>query len=144
AVAPNPCGTWRDITLEILGLGIAGRNLNQNAWGTAPPQLPALPPGQLAPSGCADASPNAIIRFERVRDNPSSPTDACGSIGGAPSTVATDYWPNVLFDTREGTFRDVCPAGNCATTSVMLNGVMNYVELDINNLNRWIAGTIGA
>jgi hypothetical protein len=26
----------------------------------------------------------------------------------------------------------------------MLNGVMNYVELDINNLNRWIAGTIGA
>ena len=146
AVAPAPCGTWKDVTDEVLGLGIAGRNLNPAAWNTTPPpNLPALPPNQLAavpPPGCTNPSPNAIIRLERVRDNPST-ADACGLPGGVPSTLRTDYWPNALFDTREGTLRDVCPGGNCGTTQVMLNGVMNYVELDINNLGRWLTGAIG-
>lgn len=143
AVLPNPCGTWKDVTLEVLGLGIAGRNLYPTAWGaTAFPNLPSLPGGQVGATPCTDPSPDAIIRLERVRDNPSSATDACGSIGGVPSLQAADYWPNVLFDTREGTFRDICPSGNCATTQVMLNGVMNYVELDINNLGRWLTGAI--
>lgn len=155
AVAPNPCGTWKDITAEILGLGIAGRNVYQNNRTDGQTPAPALPSaalgnwpppsGQQPPSTCQDASPNAIIRFQRVRDNPSAAYDQCGLDGaGNPTTQATDYWPNVLFDTRQGTLRDVCPSGNCATTQVMLNGVMNYVELDINNLNRWIAGAIGA
>jgi hypothetical protein len=91
-------------------------------------------------SACAEASPNAVIRLERVRDNPSSATDRCG-IG---STVPTDYWPNALFDTREGNFRDICPPGNCANQQPVLNGVMNYVELDVNNLARWLKGQIGA
>jgi hypothetical protein len=141
AVPPNPCGSWKDVTAEILNLGIAGRNLNPGVAGSvAPPQLPALPGAQLPPSACADPSPNAVIRLERVRDNPSTGANNPCGIG---SVLATDYWPNSLFDTREGTFRDVCPAGNCQT-SPMLNGVMGYVELDVNNLARWFTGAIGA
>ena len=145
ATGTNPCGTFHDVTAEVLGLGIAGRNLNPAAYGTLPPTLPALPGVQLGPSACGDANPNAIIRFERVRDNPSGTYNNCGfDVGGNPSTQGTDYWPNVLFDTRQGTLRDNCPFGNCGTTSVMLNGVMHYVELDINNLSRWLTGAIGA
>jgi hypothetical protein len=141
AIPPNPCGTWKDVTSEVLGLGIAGRNLNPTAAGTVPPGLPALPTSQLATSTCTDASPNALIRLERVRDNPST---GSGNKCGTGSVVATDYWPNALFDTREGNFRDTCPSGNCSSTTPMLNGVMGYVELDVNNLARWLTGAIGS
>lgn len=142
AIPPNPCGTWKDVTSEVLGLGIAGRNLNPGVAGTVtPPALPALPASQLATSTCTDASPNALIRLERVRDNPST---GSGNACGTGSVVATDYWPNALFDTREGNFRDTCPSGNCSSATPMLNGVMEYVELDVNNLARWFTGAIGS
>jgi hypothetical protein len=140
AVAPNPCGTYQDVTAEVLGLGIAGRNLNPGASGTvAPPGLPALPTAQLAVSACADPSATAIVRLERVRDNPlTNPPCGVGSL------TATDYWPNALFDSREGNPRDICPFGNCNTNTPMLNGVIDYTEFDIGNLARWLTGAIGA
>src|SRR2546422_9691836 len=57
-------------------------------------------------------------------------------------TSPTDYWPNVLFDPREGNPRDTVPAApnNVRPT---LGGVMHYVELDLNNLGRWLTGAIG-
>lgn len=140
AVAPNPCGTWRDVTAEVLGLGIAGRNLNPGASGTvSPPGLPALPGAAVGVSPCAVPSPNAIVRFERVRDNPLQNAPC-----GVGSTAPTDYWPNALFDTREGNLRDFCPFGTCNTNTPMLGGVMDYTELDVNNLARWLTGAIGA
>jgi hypothetical protein len=142
AVPPNPCGTWRDVTAEVLGLGIAGRNLDSAAAGTvAPPALPALPTAQVGASACADPSPNAIIRFERVRDNPST---GAGNPCGIGSVAPTDYWPNALFDTREGNLRDFCPFGSCNSNQPMLNGVIDYTQLDVNNLARWLTGAIGA
>jgi hypothetical protein len=46
-----------------------------------------------------------------------------------------------LFLTREGVFRDVAPTiGNPVT----LAGTMYYVELDVANLEKWFAGTIGS
>jgi Tfp pilus assembly protein PilX len=144
----SPCGTWRDVTREILSLGYAGRNLNpQASWTALAPTLGPLPGSELAPSTCADPHPNAVIRLERIRDNPSnynSGTAAgrCGMNGGTPPTQPMDYWPNVLFDTREGTRRDVKPAAPF-DTRVTLGGVMHYVELDVNNLARWFNGAIG-
>jgi hypothetical protein len=136
-----PCGTWKDVTAEILALGYAGANINpvsqsvktntlNPAWPTTvisgntqmdplsnggthyytttlatatPPNelvlsagytypLPNLPvnPTQIGPQNqttaalaaattftgqagrCLDPHPNAIIRLERIRDNPSS------------------------------------------------------------------------
>jgi hypothetical protein len=114
--------------------------------------------------GCTDPSTKAIIRLARLRDNPSSTPAAgnnwCGNnpstgswsglgnqagtctvAGGVncPTTHGTDYWPNVLFDTREALLRDVA----ISTNQLPVAGAMYYVELDAANLAHWFAGTIG-
>lgn len=170
-----PCGAWRDVTLEVLAYGYAGRNLNPygalngptttaygvnvtpgfSAGGTNPPLL-ALPAVQLVanPLGCQDPHPNAIIRLERVRDNPSTWTTAnpCGvTNNAAPASQAnpafpTDYWPNVLFDPREGTLRDGTLPGGIGginySSMVSLNGLMQYIEVDATNLAKWLNGAL--
>jgi len=137
-----PCGTWKDVTREILNLGLTGRNLNPQGAYIAPPAAPALPPFNTGrdPSACPDPSPNAVIRLARLRDNPStsSPGGGCGTT----STLGTDYWPNVFFDPREGNPRDNCPLAACNVPT--FGGTMHYVELDVNNLVRWLTGAIGA
>jgi len=245
----SPCGTWKDVTLEILGLGYTGRNINplpqsfdgnnlSPNWGgtnalmqgtsvrlapmgpTPPlPTLPVIDPNtgaqvqmnyQNGPNfattattftkalfntaTCRDPHPNAVIRLERIRDNPSSvnvqtgtrktsvPTnlpvqstvaEVCGidpalvvptlpklrtSATALPATGVTwipepfDFWPNVLFDTREGYNRQPTPTGTYAVgaatpsyaNTVTLGGTMNYIELDVNNLARWFSGAIGS
>jgi len=158
----NPCGTWKDVTLEVLSYGYAGRNINPWSgltaaqYGTAEPLL-GLPAALLAPSTCQDVHPNAIIRLERVRDNPSNwaNTNAntrCGVTNNAlPASQAyptnpADYWPNALFDTREGTLRDVQPAGTLGgiyySQMPTLGGVMQYVEVDAKNLARYLGGAL--
>jgi hypothetical protein len=140
----SPCGGYIDVTREILGLGYAGRNTNPVSL--APPTLPALPGAQVPPSACPDPHPNAIIRLERVRDNPSnyaSATGPCGVGAGIVPPLPSDYWPNALFDTREGYNRETPPAAPF-NSRVTLGGIMNYVELDVNNLSRWLSGAIGA
>jgi hypothetical protein len=201
-----PCGTWKDVTQEILSLGYAGKNIDPvpqsldgstlNAMWTgtnakmesgAAPAMPNLPTVQMsyqngaalaagnftaistaaAPKGtCLDPHPNAIVRLERIRDNPSSVPFASGALkttvptnlplkatvaqvcGVDPATKAvlatapSDYWPNVLFDTREGARRDFVPAAPF-NKRVTLGGTMNYVELDVKNLAKWFSGTIG-
>ncbi len=136
-----PCGNWKDVTQEILNLGVAGRNLNPLTTPAAP-QLPPLGAGQAPPSTCLQPNPDAVIRLERIRDNPSnaSTVGGCGINGATKPTLPMDYWPNVLFDTREGNLRDTVPPLPTPT----LGGVMHYVELDVNNLSRWLTGLIGA
>jgi PilX N-terminal len=147
-----PCGTYKDVTAEILGLGYAGRVTNPFssglwAWVNAP-SLPALPSSQETPSACADPNPNAVIRFERIRDNPSTgKTDPCvTNATDIKNLKPSDLWPNALFDAREGNGRDWCPngAGGTCSVSPTLEGVMYYVELDVNNLDRWFTGAIGS
>jgi hypothetical protein len=170
-----PCGAIRDVTLDVLGYGYAGRNLNpyanlnnptmtvygvntpvrgySNAAPPTNPPLLALPAAQIAPSNCPDVHPNAIIRLQRVRDNPSTWAAAgCGVIlsalpaGQTKPVSPNDYWPNALFDTREGTLRDVAIAGALGginySSMVSLNGVMHYIELDANNLVRYLTGAL--
>ena len=211
----NPCGAWADVTLEVLGLGYAGKNINpvpQSLDGTTlnpdwtgtnaamelgqSPAIPNLPTVEMAPQNpgtkltgnftvistdaapigaCLDPHPKALIRLERIRDNPSSVAVRTGTLkASAPtnypkvSTVAqvcgvdpttgvlyspwtpqpTDFWPNVLFDTREGNFRDTTPAGNIGAINYSqmptLNGAMSYIEVDAKNVTKWFAGTLGA
>ena len=87
---------------------------------------------------CADPTPNAILRIQRLRSNkwtacpyPVTPSGADAAWRRVP--LSTDYEPNVLFDPREGLMRDVAPAG----TNVPLGGVMHYITLDVANLTRW-------
>ncbi|HEX5205773.1 MAG TPA: hypothetical protein VFW27_38065 [Actinoplanes sp.] len=124
----SPAGVWDDVTMRVLNLGIAGRNLSDGNLNTPDTNQCLVEP-----------FPNAIIRLQRLKDNPANGAMNAGGTRrcGNGSTVATDYWPNAFYDAREGTRRlsDV-PAGN-----VYLGGVMNYIELDVNNLRRWLNGT---
>ena len=52
---------------------------------------------------------------------------------------ATDFWPNALYDTREGVDRATSNAGPVAA-----GGVMYYVELDAKNLVNWFTANQGA
>jgi hypothetical protein len=218
----NPCGTWKDVTLEVLSYGYVGRNidpvpqsfdgstLNPQWAGTnalmqagASPTMTYVPMGgaPLAPvqldyqnsapmpagnftalntasasrGSCRDPHPNAVIRLERFRDNPSSvpyasgvrkttvPTNlpmvatvaqACGvdpvtgqlpvdwRTGGQWAPQPSDFWPNTIFDTREGTIRDLAMDGQTPARPT-LNGTMHYIELDGKNVASWFGGKIG-
>jgi PilX N-terminal len=148
----SAAGGWTDVTQEILKQGFVGRNIDPLAAcaGAACPNVVApnvagLPGGAVGAQGppnagtwvgCSDPNPNAIIRLARLRDNPSTaPAGGCGT----PTQNGFDYWPNVLYDTRESISRDVAIG-----TSLTAQGVMNYVELDVTNLDRWFTGAIGA
>ncbi len=107
-------GAWIDVTAEWLDLGIAVEN------------------------------PNAILRFQRLADrNGDGDTTDAGEPGAAPPLNNTTIWfPLNLYDTREGEVRDNrLPAG--ADNTVAIGGVMNIVELNVNNLRRWLTGALG-
>ncbi len=67
-----------------------------------------------------------------------------GNNAGEPCRTPTasanehDYWPLTLYDTREGNLRDSAPGGNA--NFMTPGGVVQYVELDVNNLRQWILG----
>jgi len=160
-----PCGTWQDVTIEVLGYGYAGRNLNPltltaGQYGTSEPLLTLGTTEVTPPAGsgatatpCQDVHPNALIRLERVRDNPSnwSAANHCGVTNNAtpasqsyPSYPA-DYWPNTLFDPRESLLTGTSPTGTLGsinyTSMPGLGGVMRYIELDAKNVAAYLAGT---
>ncbi|MGA2812008.1 MAG: pilus assembly PilX N-terminal domain-containing protein [Candidatus Acidiferrum sp.] len=181
----NVC-SFQDVTEEVLGYGYVGKNINPlgaQGLGTVPvstagiPVLPLLPTVEIGSETagiagavpCPDGHPLAIIRLQRIRDNPSAGnlgTDAggigCGtSTAGANVTInaanGDDMWPNVLFDTREGLMNNNDPPGTNLTSGtggsnnavsysnmVALGGVMQYVELDVKNVAKYLAGTLGA
>lgn len=67
-----------------------------------------------------------ILHLERL--NPVSSPVSFGT------TSASQYVPINMYDAREGELRDV------SQSNVALNGVMNIVELDVANLQKWFAG----
>ncbi|MCC7008876.1 MAG: pilus assembly PilX N-terminal domain-containing protein [Acidobacteria bacterium] len=113
----GPAGVWTDVTLEILNLGIAGRQWVDTAG---------------APAGCAEISPTAVIRLQRMRD-----LNACAT--AAQQNSAFNYSPNILYDAREAMQRD----GLTAADPVRFGGIIAYVEIDARNLSRWFQGAIG-
>jgi hypothetical protein len=102
-------GTWTDVTTEVLGEGY---------WG------PAL----ANPNGCT-GSTTAIIRLQRLKDNPSTS-------GGNTCASRTNYWSNTLYDPREASNRDDIDQDS---PRIFLGGIMHYVELDIYRLRRYLA-----
>jgi Tfp pilus assembly protein PilX len=61
------------------------------------------------------------------------------------SLTEYNWYPINFYDVREGEPRDndwstTIPSDNTCTA----NGVMNAVEIDVGNLKRWLAGTIGS
>ncbi len=126
----NANNTWHDVTLEILNLGIAGKQVSV---------------ANAAQNGCNDLTPNAILRIQRPRS-----TFASTGVGNGCQTVlpasGANFSPLVLFDPREGEYRDNrTNSGNAANTEPgRFGGIMHYIELDARNLSRWFLGTIPA
>ena len=113
-------GVWSDVTADVLALGIAGRNL----WD----------PDCLL----VDPHPNAVIRLQRVREGVLT-NSGCGN--ATTTAPRTDFWPLTLYDAREALRRD---NESTAQNDLYLGGIMHFLELDVNNLRRWIGGAIGA
>jgi Tfp pilus assembly protein PilX len=169
----QPCGSWKDVTVEVLGYGYAGKNLHPyngtdaNAsplltaaqYGPNEPLLSLVASASQLPSyaatNCPDVHPNAIVRLERVRDNPSnwqtpsgtnSNQGPCGAyispgnglVVGANTLLPSDFWPNALFDSREGLLRNINTVNG--VQQIPLNGVVQYVEIDVNNLAKYLSG----
>jgi hypothetical protein len=63
--------------------------------------------------------------------------------GAAWVPQPSDFWPNELFDTREGYNRESAPTAPF-NTRITLSGTMNYIELDVKNLAAWFSGTLGS
>jgi len=139
-------GVWTDVTVEILNRGFTGRNLaNTATWNSAGTTCAASANDDPTFVTATATNANPVIRLQRVRDKPSTysagTNGACGhtnnaGTAGTWSTAPTDYIPNVLYDAREGARRDD-PAG--AGLLPLMDGVMHYVELDVNNLRLWLA-----
>ncbi len=160
-------GVFHDVTTTILGLGIRGRNINpqtktQLKTVSSATQEIALPvvqtleidtssmgSGILNGYTCPNPDASAIIRIERLRDNPSNlyPTTSDSNTAAnncGTGSVGTDYWPMVLFDTREALQRGVqtnstdIPQDGSGNPLLTAFGVMNYIELDAANLAAWL------
>jgi hypothetical protein len=65
-----------------------------------------------------------------------------GTSTTAQSVTRFNWYPINFYDAREGEPRDVTQTGSAAN-SCTTNGVMNAVEIDVGNLKKWLAGSIG-
>lgn len=120
----DPDGNWTDVTEEILALGISGRNISNGNFSNP------------SPGTCTTQHTDAVIRIQRIKDNAAASPNHCNM-----PAVSTGFWPNTLYDPREGLRRDNASTGG---TQMYLGGVMHYVEFDVNNFRRWIQGSIGS
>lgn len=118
-------GTYQNVTQEWLNLGFAR--------GLLPPDLE---------HGISNGvHPNAILLLQEQADR-----NGTGSLTGATTNVVgsayqNSWYPINMYDTREGELRD---ATSTSTNTVCnVGGVINLVEVDVNNLKRWLTGKIG-
>ncbi|MGH9444711.1 MAG: hypothetical protein ACRD3O_03165 [Terriglobia bacterium] len=111
-------GTWQNVTTDVLQQGITS---NADMPGTCQnhPVIHLEEPNTWA------CNPNPGII-----PGPTSGPCVSSTVG---STKPYDFVPINIYDTREGNARDVNDG------SIHLGGVMNVIELDVGNLQRWFA-----
>lgn len=128
----SPAGVWTDVTLEFLNRGFTGRNIARDGLRHTP-ENPSNASENCQQAG-EDPHPTSIVRIQRIRDDPVQYGECGVGAGGLLSVLPHQYWPNVLYDAREGNLRDNVSTGE---TRVFMGGVIHYVELDVLNLTRW-------
>lgn len=88
--------------------------------------------------GIARENPDAILKFQSLKDeNGDGSPDYADTASNRSDPLK--WLPLNLYDTREGEVRDEGTETDCA-----VGGIMNIVELEVNNLRRWLEGTIGS
>ena len=142
------------MTQEILDYGITGRNLSNGTARTRVHRVQRQNSHDERGASSDHPQPDAILRLQRVKDVPVArkhlPPAQRGQrppvsvrlrgrrLTGIPHPTSTDYWPNALYDTREGLRRD--ESGANVTSELRLGGAMYYIELDTNNLAQVVQG----
>jgi hypothetical protein len=163
-------GNYHPVTQEWLQLGFARGSLPPTAIGTNPVNpnailifqeyadrnrdgvLDALGAAPFATPVCTKTVAGKCVQttYTPVPGKPPEvTTDAATNspwygdstlAAGSQSPSQYNWYPINFYDAREGEGRDV-QAGNQSCTPV---GIMNAVELDVGNLQQWLAGKTGA
>jgi hypothetical protein len=123
-------GSYAAVTREWLELGFA-RGLT--------------PPAAGLPNA---VHPNAILILQMQADRNANGNIDAGELvtdTGTASVITgaatrNNWYPINMYEAREGEFRE----NQRTTTNCSIGGVLNLVEIDVNNLKRWLAGNIGA
>ncbi len=120
-------GSYIPVTREWLELGFAR--------GMAPPKAGSPNP----------VHPNAILILQQYADRNHDGSTAGLVNPGTGTIIGTatrnNWYPINFYDAREGELREYAVSPN---TNCHVGGVMNAVEIDVRNLQRWLNGTIGA
>ncbi|MBZ5666288.1 MAG: hypothetical protein LAO30_16965 [Acidobacteriia bacterium] len=157
----NVSGNWNPVTNEWLGLGFS-RGLTPPIAGVPNPinpnailllQEPADRNGNGAiDTGIAPSCTKTVSGVCTQWKNPLPPEVFTDTASNSPwfgvttgattsqSVSLTNWYPINFYDAREGEPRDISQSDNSCTP----NGVMNAVEIDVGNLKKWLAGTIGS
>ena len=115
--------TYTPVTQEWLKLGFARGVLSPNSE-----------------AGVANSvNPNAILILQKLADRIGTETSDPG-LAKTGSGSKNNWYPINFYDPREGENRDTASAG----ASCALGGVMNAVEVDVNNLRRWLVNPAGS
>ena len=119
-------GATAPVCTATTGSGAATRC---TAWASAPPQL-------------LTDSTNTAPTMNWVYGVTSStvPSTPATSKLKLQSPTRFNWYPINFYDVREGEVRDNTVADNSCST----NGLMNTVEIDVGNLNRWLTATTGS
>lgn len=123
-------GSYQNVTQEWLNLGFAR--------GLVPPDLE---------HGISNTvHPNAILllqeQADRNGDGSLTSSNETSNVTGSANQYS--WFPINMYDTREGELRDVGPSSSASTDALChVGGIINLVEIDVNNLRRWLMGKIG-
>ena len=165
----DAAGNYHPVTQEWLGLGFARANLPPTTEGTNPInpnailllQQPAdrnnngAPDSVGSPNGytssCTSYSHGTCVQTTYT-PYPAKPPEVTvdsatnsawygdsAQVAGSQSASQYNWYPINIYDPREGEPRDAVAGNNSCTPA----GVMNIVEIDVGNLQRWLAGKTG-
>ena len=146
-------GTYLPVTKEWLELGFA-RGLNPPTAAAPNPvhpnaillfQQPADRTGNgvLDTAGAASVCSGGLCGISKpaeVQTDPNSNRYYYGDGNDATSATRYNWYPINFYDAREGELRE----NQRASTTCFVGGVVNAVEIDVKNLQRWLNGTTGA
>ncbi len=119
-------GTYTAVTREWLELGFA-RGIPR-------------PDSETAQTNTVHPDAILIFQMQADRDMDGNVTDGNESATVVGTGARFNWFPINLYDVREGEYRDV---SSSTSQTVRRIGVMNVIEVDVNNLRRWLEGTIG-
>jgi hypothetical protein len=143
----SPAGTWPGVGgwLRVEVRQSSGGYVNVTPeWLTLGFARGTAEPTRAAPNSI---HPDAILILQRITTNGGNihkPLQAGDISGSSVAPSAYNWYPINLYDAREGLFADNAAnsPGSPSGTSCPVAGVMNIVELDVRNLQRWLKGKL--